>query len=180
MIYRRMLFTALPAAILVAGCSSGHPVPPLAGAELRAKTASRALNDTPHASKYRILHSFGSSTSGDGYWPGPGLINVNGTLYGTTNSGGKYPNGGTVYSITPTGPEKVVYSFNSTSGSGDGWSPGPASGLLDVNGVLYGTTTFGGKYSAPGPCTASVAPVPRKSCTVSTNRPAGGIFPRPA
>jgi uncharacterized repeat protein (TIGR03803 family) len=45
-----------------------------------------------------VLHSFGSS--GDGARPYAGLINVNGTLYGTTLEGGA--NGdGTIFSITP-------------------------------------------------------------------------------
>ena len=45
-----------------------------------------------------VLHSFGNGT--DGWGPYASLINVNGTLYGTTRYGGA--NGdGTVFSITP-------------------------------------------------------------------------------
>ncbi len=152
MINHRMVGTTLLAAILVAGCSGGHTVPPLAaGGQLPAKMASHALNATPQASTYRILYNFGSK-KGDGVWPGPGLVNVNGTLYGVAGQGGSYglPTGGygTVFSISPTGTEKVVYSFGA-SGSYDASEPSPASRLLDVNGTLYGTTLYGGKTANP-------------------------------
>ncbi len=93
----------------------------------------------------RVLHSFGGKR--DGAFPAAGLIDVNGTLYGTTSGGGEHatkkaPNeGGVVFSITPGGKEKVLHSF------GDG-SDGavPDGGLIDVNGTLYGTTRNGGAY----------------------------------
>ena len=66
------------------------------------------------------------------------LIDVNGTLYGTTNFGGAY-GPGTVFSISASGKEKVLHSF---AGGSDG--AGPYGGLIDVNGTLYGTTEFGG------------------------------------
>jgi len=87
----------------------------------------------------RTIYSFGS-TANDGYDPLAGLIDVNGTLYGTTNSGGAHGEG-TVFSITTDGVEKVLYSF---AGGSDG--AGPVAAVLDVNGVLYGTTVTGGKY----------------------------------
>jgi uncharacterized repeat protein (TIGR03803 family) len=46
----------------------------------------------------RVLHSFGSSV--DGKSPMAGLLDVGGTLYGTTSSGGGYDKG-TVFSLTP-------------------------------------------------------------------------------
>jgi uncharacterized repeat protein (TIGR03803 family) len=72
------------------------------------------------------------------------LVNVRGTLYGTTSAGGSSRNCGsggcgTVFSITPGGIEKVLYSFGS---SPDGYWP--EAGLIDVGGTLYGTTAFGG------------------------------------
>jgi uncharacterized repeat protein (TIGR03803 family) len=94
-----------------------------------------------------VLHSFGGS--GDGEDPEAGLINVNGTLYGTTQVGGSGscsssgPSGcGTVFSITPSGKETVLHSFG--TGSGDGEYP--IAGLINVNGTLYGTTSSGGAY----------------------------------
>jgi uncharacterized repeat protein (TIGR03803 family) len=91
--------------------------------------------------KETVLHSFGSSAD-DGAYPYAGLINVNGTLYGTTYSGG---NGdGTVFSITLSGKEHVLYSFKYDP-PGDGEFP--YAGLLTVNGTLYGTTYKGGTNS---------------------------------
>ena len=83
-----------------------------------------------------VLHSFGGS--GDGANPYAGLIDVGGTLYGTTLSGGAHFVG-TVYNITTSGEETVVYSF---AGSPDGDSP--ESGLTKVGDTLYGTTRYGG------------------------------------
>ncbi|HEY2476362.1 MAG TPA: choice-of-anchor tandem repeat GloVer-containing protein [Candidatus Cybelea sp.] len=97
-----------------------------------------------------VLHSFGGS---DGYWPLASLIDVNGTLYGTTS--GSIASGcgrscGTVFSITPGGTETVLHNF---TGSPDGrW---PAANLTNVNGTLYGTTQLGGdsnSYRCPAGC----------------------------
>ena len=85
-----------------------------------------------------LLYSFGGA-SGDGHYPDASLINVNGTLYGTTLGGGA--NGdGTVFAITTSGSETVLYSFK--GGSGDGENP--YASLINVDGKLYGTTTEGG------------------------------------
>ena len=66
------------------------------------------------------------------------MINVGGTLYGTTADGGA--NGkGTVFSVTKSGKESVVYSF---AGGSDGAIP--TAGLVNVRGTLYGTTADGG------------------------------------
>ncbi|MFZ0363198.1 MAG: choice-of-anchor tandem repeat GloVer-containing protein [Candidatus Cybelea sp.] len=68
---------------------------------------------------------------------------MNGTLYGTTTNGGagNCADGcGTVFSITPTGKYHLLYSF---AAGHDGEYP--YSGLIDVNGKLYGTTFGGGR-----------------------------------
>jgi uncharacterized repeat protein (TIGR03803 family) len=67
-----------------------------------------------------------------------GLIEVNGTLYGTTIKGGS--DSGTVFSITTDGVEKIVFSFAASGTNGSQ----PVAGLIDVKGVLYGTTSVGG------------------------------------
>jgi uncharacterized repeat protein (TIGR03803 family) len=88
----------------------------------------------------RILHNFGGPP--DGAYPG-GLVEVNGTLYGTTNSGGT--NGdGAVFSISRGGTEKVLHSFGPYPHSNDGSYPTGSLAVLD--GVLYGTTANGGKH----------------------------------
>ena len=93
----------------------------------------------PSTGAERVLYSFRNNGT-DGANPDAGLVNVHGTLYGTTERGGA-TGGGTIYSIDPsTGAEKVVYSFqnNGTDGSF------PLADLIDVNGMLYGTTIYGG------------------------------------
>lgn len=94
-----------------------------------------------------MLYSFRGGFA-DGWTPLASLIDVNGTLYGTTYYGGgkgcAYGLGcGTVYSVTTSGKEKLLYSFK---GGSDGARP--RSELIDVNGKLYGTTYYGGNYSA--------------------------------
>jgi len=84
----------------------------------------------------KILYTFGAKP--DAQYPVAGLLDVKGTLYGTTSAGGSSEDG-TVYSVTTTGTEKVLHSFG---GSPDGAMP--SSGLIDVRGTLYGTTPAGG------------------------------------
>jgi uncharacterized repeat protein (TIGR03803 family) len=97
------------------------------------------------SAKYQVLFNFGSSVDGYyGTYPSAGLININGTLYGTTSSGGAPGyNGrwGTVFSITTTGTETVLHTFSDNDGAI------PDAGLIDVNGTLYGTTSAGGIHS---------------------------------
>ena len=93
----------------------------------------------PKTGSEAVLHSFSNRT--DGACPYASLIDAKGTLYGTTSIGGPY-GGGTVFAIDPkTGTETVLYSFGNGS---DGAAP--VAGLIDVKGILYGTTALGGKY----------------------------------
>lgn len=88
----------------------------------------------------KVLHDFGPVP--DGFRPVASLIDVRGTLYGTTAEGGDDSdcvyNCGTVYSISKKGREKVLHSFSVYS---DGANP--FATLLDVKGTLYGTTENG-------------------------------------
>jgi len=100
-----------------------------------------SFNPETHAE--HLLWSFGNGT--DGQSPSAGLINVKGTLYGTTYSGGTYGYG-TVFSLNPTTDvETVLWSFGNGA---DGQNPNKR--LTNVNGTLYGTTVFGGTYSDGG------------------------------
>jgi uncharacterized repeat protein (TIGR03803 family) len=96
-----------------------------------------------------VLHSFQGVYQGanDGANPEAGLINIGGTLYGTTSEGGNPgPSGfgyGTVFKITKAGTETVLYSFTGTAP--DGYFPTDA--LINVGGTLYGTTSYGGDAS---------------------------------
>jgi uncharacterized repeat protein (TIGR03803 family) len=82
-----------------------------------------------------VLHKFRGGH--DGGYPAAGLINVGGTLYGTTRQGGAY-NYGTVFKVTRAGVETVLHSFGRGN---DGRSPN--AGLINVGGTLYGTTAWG-------------------------------------
>ena len=90
--------------------------------------------------KEQVLYSFGSKS--DGFWPEANLVDASGTLYGTTRGGGTRGGGGTVFSITPGGTEKVLHSFGSGTDGNE-----PSGGLIEVKGTLYGTTYAGGKYN---------------------------------
>ncbi len=96
------------------------------------------------AGKESVLYSFGSQ-SGDGNSPWDGLImDAKGTLYGTTAAGGA-KNAGTVFKLTSTGKESVLYSFGTQSGDG---SVPYAGVILDNQGNIYGTTNFGGAHGS--------------------------------
>lgn len=93
----------------------------------------------------KVLHSFGGAS--DGAFPEAGLTYdvheaLDGTLYGATERGGTSDKG-TVYSISPSGIEKVLYSFH-----GDPDGAHPLGSLIEVYGALYGTTWQGGSSHA--------------------------------
>jgi uncharacterized repeat protein (TIGR03803 family) len=93
------------------------------------------------AGKLTTLHSF--SGTPDGWGPiGSLLQGENGTLYGTTFLGGAY-NNGTVFKISPTGVESILYNFCSETNCTDGSSP-EAAVVQGANGNFYGTTIQGG------------------------------------
>jgi uncharacterized repeat protein (TIGR03803 family) len=85
----------------------------------------------------RVLYRFQGAPDGAG--PFAGLIAVNGKLYGTTSQGGNANNKGTVFEVSTSGQERVLYRFR---GKPDGDLP--AAGLVAFNGALYGTTCCGG------------------------------------
>jgi uncharacterized repeat protein (TIGR03803 family) len=132
------------AAALLAGCGGSQP--PIGRPGAVPTTGLQGSGNAPYAGrfarKYSVLLSFDTT---DGAEPTGGLLNENGTLYGTTYGGGKgglCPVGdgcGTVFSVTTSGTETVLYEF---LGPPDGG--GPNGSLLDVNGMLYGTTVGGG------------------------------------
>jgi uncharacterized repeat protein (TIGR03803 family) len=97
-----------------------------------------------HAQTETVLYSFGSQ-SGDGASPyDTPIMDKEGNLYGTTLTGGTV-NWGTVFKVTSSGEESVLYSFGSQSGDGDQ----PYAGLvMDKKGNLYGTTAGNGAHGA--------------------------------
>src|SRR5438046_1585967 len=85
----------------------------------------------------------GSLANGDGGDPLAGLVmDTAGNLYGTTLVGGAFGQG-TVFKLSSSGNETVLYSF--TRSNGDGALPF-ADLLMDAAGNLYGTTGYGGAY----------------------------------
>jgi uncharacterized repeat protein (TIGR03803 family) len=110
--------------------------------------------------KLTVLHSFAGGT--DGAFPGLGslIADVSGNLYGMTVEGGVggtpacFANGaigcGTVFKLTPSGTETVLYSF---TGGSDGGFPhaGLTAALIpDTAGKLYGMTINGGGPASGG------------------------------
>jgi uncharacterized repeat protein (TIGR03803 family) len=92
---------------------------------------------------YTFCHA---SVCPDGNTPSGGLVNVNGMLYGTTEYGGKGRDGGygVIFAVDPkTGKEIVEHKFNKADGAA------PLGGLVDVGGLLYGTTDGGGWEKGP-------------------------------
>jgi uncharacterized repeat protein (TIGR03803 family) len=127
-------YAVIAAAALLAGCG-GSPSP------LSPPPEGLASQSSLGSGAYNVLHAFGDSAK-DGANPSSELIDVRGTLYGTTVYGGSN-DAGTVFSITTSGKETVLHSFGSPR---DGANP--MAKLLNVNGTLYGTTSSGGANSS--------------------------------
>ncbi|HZV76584.1 MAG TPA: choice-of-anchor tandem repeat GloVer-containing protein [Candidatus Babeliales bacterium] len=91
----------------------------------------------------QLLYSFTGAP--DGAKPYAGLTAVNGSpsgaLYGTTYEGGVH-NKGTIFELSTSGAESVLYSF---AGEPDGKLP--TAGLTLLNGILYGATAHGGAHN---------------------------------
>jgi uncharacterized repeat protein (TIGR03803 family) len=96
------------------------------------------------AGKETVLNSFNRSTTGA--YPVGGLIrDAQQNLYGTNYIGGVY-GGGTVFKLSNTRKETVLYSF--TYGAGGDEPPGGV--IRDAKGNLYGTTQYGGDLYSCG------------------------------
>jgi uncharacterized repeat protein (TIGR03803 family) len=122
----------------------------------------------------KVLHSFNGSRT-DGAIPSGYLADVNDTIYGTTINGGKYGipgyTFGTVFSITTGGTEKVLHSFGKGA---DGLYP--TTGLIEVKGTLYGTTSLGGR-SYGGTVFSITTSGTEKTLHTFPRRGIGGINP---
>jgi len=92
-----------------------------------------------------ILHSFNDgSVPGDGNTPGSSLLQTSdGTLYGTTPSGGTAGHG-VIFKVRPGGTYSLLHTFgdSGTANEGSGYT---ISGLVQgLDGNFYGTTYNGG------------------------------------
>ncbi len=94
----------------------------------------------------RVIYNFKGNFNGggDGSWPFDTLTLLNGQLYGTTSSAGKYMHG-TVFTSDTSGNERVLYSF---SGGTDGEAPEAA--VTAYKNRFYGTTVYGGGTGCGG------------------------------
>lgn len=101
------------------------------------------FNATATAQTFTVLKSFGNLTDISGTAPQSQLVQgPEGTLYGTT-SGGYSGVEGTVFKIQPDGSGFAV--LKQFTDSIDGKRP--SAGLTVSDGVLYGTTEFGGSFN---------------------------------
>ncbi|MGB6601905.1 MAG: choice-of-anchor tandem repeat GloVer-containing protein [Candidatus Cybelea sp.] len=123
----------------------------------------------PSGASYNVLYSFASLQ--DGRFPVGALPDLNGALYGVTEQGGSgkcdFTAGlvgcGTLYKVNvSSGEKRTLYNFQ---GGKDGYLAG---GLIDLHGMLYGTTITGGVSNC-----ASIF-LPYQGCgTIFKIRPSG-------
>jgi uncharacterized repeat protein (TIGR03803 family) len=129
---------AAPESALLVGADGSLYGTSSAGGDHDAGTVFRVTT----AGAETVLYSFsGSAVAGspDGAAPVAALLlGADGNFYGTTPDGGTAGKG-TVFRLTPSGSETVLYSFS----GGDGANP--LAGLIEgSDGNLYGTTQTGG------------------------------------
>lgn len=140
---------------LVGACLSAALLAACGGSSALSPSLSSAGGTLPMGGRFNagapahetVLYAFKGAP--DAAFPYGGLLaGKHGEFYGVSNGGGTVgPSGlvdGTVYKISSTGQEKVMYSFQ---GGNDG--AGSEAGLIaDPAGNMYGTTQAGGGSSA--------------------------------
>ncbi len=93
-----------------------------------------------------VLHSFCATDCADGRSPSAGpLLSADGSLFGTTASGGRPENGGTVYKLQGNSLT-TLYSFCAKQACSDGADP-EAPIIMDEAGNLYGVTLILGAHN---------------------------------
>lgn len=106
------------------------------------------------AQTFTSLHSFQGVLNNDGAYPNGLVQGTNGYLYGVTGGGGA-SDAGTVFKISTTGVETLLWSFNVNTGKGDVDGEGNNAALvLATSGAFYGTTqqNSGGCSVGTGQC----------------------------
>lgn len=121
---------SLSLCVAVVGCSHTASTLPTAGTDLGVARAGSQ-------GQFTTLYSFKKHRDGDA--PNAALLPVGQTLYGTTRGGGSgHAAKGTIFAFS-NGSEQVLHTF---SGPPDGARPW--DGLVELNGLYYGTTQYGG------------------------------------
>ncbi|HXM45184.1 MAG TPA: choice-of-anchor tandem repeat GloVer-containing protein [Bryobacteraceae bacterium] len=120
-------------------------------------TTSAGLNgpgsvfETTPRGALTTVYSFGGTSGGGAWEPGPLIQASNGDFYGTTGVGGDTNAAcifggagcGTVFRITPAGVLTILHEFCAQQGCPDGYYP--VGGLVQAaSGDFYGTTEYGG------------------------------------
>ena len=149
------------------------------GAHLNDMQMARGALFKLHGTTLTTLRYFQGGPT-DGAEPyGSLIIDKKGVLYGTTSAGGT-SDMGTVYRYDAANGFQIVHSFTGVNGEG----ASPFSGLSqDVNGVLFGTTPYGGDPNCGGGYIAGcgtiykLRPHNNKFTTVHTFQMGQGIFP---
>jgi uncharacterized repeat protein (TIGR03803 family) len=134
-----VILSLLP--ITVAAACSQQSVSPPVPSNGSAPSARTRPHDRLHPQlSFLTIHFF---TGADGANPRAGVRDWNGKLYGTTENGGAGSNAaGTVFELRQDNgfwTERLLHTFAASS---DGFDP--QSDLKILNGVLYGTTLYGG------------------------------------
>jgi uncharacterized repeat protein (TIGR03803 family) len=106
------------------------------------------------AAAFSIVHSFQGTEQADGADPYGSLMYDGTYLYGTTSLGGAHDSG-TVFRFTPvpfgvTAKPEILYHFGDAPGDGSK----PIDNVIEVNGMLYGMSVYGGA-DLPSPDTAT-------------------------
>ena len=117
-----------------------------------------SLNLATSPPTFTTLHVFQALTDGENP---TSLLNVNGVLYGTTAAGGDESGvcptshcDGTIFKVNPDGTGFTVLHAFPLSPDVDGRQPRGA--LVNVDGVLYGTTSVGGLLAGNSPGAGTV------------------------
>jgi uncharacterized repeat protein (TIGR03803 family) len=149
------------------------------GSRVRAGAAlllALALCNPAQAGKEKALYGFAGG--GDGAFPqGNVILDAQGNIYGTAQSGGGSGCGGggcgIVFRLTPRGKETILHVFTA---DGDGAFP-IAGPVMDQAGNLYGTTLNGGGARCQCGTVFRIAPDGTESIVHSFRGGSGGSRP---
>ena len=130
---------------------------------------------------YNVIKRFSEpdgpdGTNADGSYLRGGLVLWNGVLYGTARWGGLYGNG-VVFKVNPDGTGFAVLKyFSAVTGTSGGLylNAGgmfPLGDLMVADGVLYGTTQYGGFYGCGTIYSVTIPPTPSLQTTNRTGQP---------
>jgi uncharacterized repeat protein (TIGR03803 family) len=147
------------------GCADGdQPIPPILGSDgnlygVTTAGGNSSLTGTIYkltlSGEFTQLYSFCANPAcPDGQHPVGIVEGRDGNFYGVTQRGGVNDpidgGAGTIFSISPSGQFKLLYSFCSQANCADGEEP-PSAPILGDDGNFYGVAQFGGTGTgAPG------------------------------